>query len=159
MPGQINRLPDGILGFLGIKNFGRGPDTLDSVLSGTWDLRDWYLNTNVSYQTSSLTAIALGGSLVFTAPTNELWWVTNLSIFHNAAAASSNTTALCRFGQRTADQVILSESGRVTALQANQFGITQPFILGAGETLGYSCAELTGTGQVQMFIRYRQMQV
>lgn len=158
MPGQINRIPDGILGFLGVKNFGRAPDQLSSVLAGTWDLRDWYLNTNVSWQASSLTAIALGGSLVFTAPQNEIWWVTNLSLFHNAAAASGNVAAICRFGQRTADQVIMGASGRVGALQGNQFGIEQPFVLGAGETLGYSCAELTGTGQVQMFIRYRAMQ-
>jgi hypothetical protein len=35
MPGGINRLPDGVLGFLGIKNFGRAPSALAEFLQGT----------------------------------------------------------------------------------------------------------------------------
>lgn len=160
MPGQINRLPDGVLGFLGIKNFGQMPRDLSQVLSGSWELRDFYLNVNPTYGASSLVALALGGSFAFTVPNNEIWWVTDFSVFHNAAAASSNVVCACRFGQRVADQVMISESYRVTALTANQFNCsTLPLILSAGESIGWSCPELTGTGQAQSAIRYRAMQV
>lgn len=159
MPGQINRLPEGVAGFLGIKNSGKMPDYLADVLSGVWDLSQWYLNTDVSWQISSLTAVATGQNLVFTVPQNQIWYVTNLGIFHNAAAASGNAVSMCRFGQRTTDFCPIGTQERVAASQSNNRGIDTPFIVSAGETLGYSCTELTGTGLVQMYVRYRSMQV
>jgi hypothetical protein len=108
MPGQINRVPDGIAGFLGIKNFGRMPESLNDTLAGTWDLSTWYLNANVSYQQSSLNNIAAPGpTIVFTVPQNEIWWVSNYSLYTNTGLASTNKCIMVRFAQRTADYVAM----------------------------------------------------
>lgn len=159
MPGQINRTPDGVMGFLGIKNFGRMPDMLNSTLAGTWELAPWYLNVNCSYQQSSLNGVVIGPSIVFTVPNNEIWYVTDFSMYQFSPAAAGAVMALVRFGQRTADYVVMGPSYRTGPSQAAHNGITRPFILGAGESLGWTCAEITVSTQAQLFIRYRPMQV
>jgi hypothetical protein len=103
--------------------------------------------------------VLIGPNIVFTVPNNEIWYVTNYSTYQFSPAAAGAVIAQVRFGQRIADYAVLGQSYRTTATQAAHNGITDPFILGAGESLGYTCPELLVSSQVQHFVRYRALQV
>lgn len=65
-PPPINKLPLGLLGFLGIKNGGRYPQSLQADLQPSFELQNWYLQTNS-------TSAQLNGS-VSSIGFNANWW-------------------------------------------------------------------------------------
>lgn len=100
MPGTIQVIPQGLLGFFQLKNGGRNPGTLTEVLSGTLDLRDWYFNSQREVWSTYTVSVASGitgfqsfttpGALV--VPDNEFWYVHNYTIFSNQLAAGDSFT-------------------------------------------------------------------
>jgi hypothetical protein len=88
MPGQIQLIPPGLLGFLQIKNSGMNPSDLGSQVAPVLELRDWY------FQARMLDAINLFGAVgtvnvaaaglvqfpVFTVPSQSWLYVDNFSI-------------------------------------------------------------------------------
>jgi hypothetical protein len=77
----VNRLPLGLLSFLGIQNGGKYPDTLLSALAPVLDLGDQYVNTNREYLTASVAVNALASSTFHTVPTGQWWYVSHSSLF------------------------------------------------------------------------------
>lgn len=77
----INRQPTGLLGFLGIKNFGRNPTTLGEQLAPTWDLSKLYLNTSAWYTRVDQNLAATGYIVYFQVPQGEVWQVHQLGWF------------------------------------------------------------------------------
>jgi len=73
--GAINRLPLGLLGFLGIKNGGRYPDDISNILSPVWDLRELYQQSNSEIDNVIQAVSATGNSSYTTVPNGEAWYV------------------------------------------------------------------------------------
>lgn len=157
MPGQINRQPLGLLGFLGIKNGGQYPIELLGGLASTWDMADLYLNAAAEHQTVGSAALALGSTTLFTPPQGEIWYVTAYSAFVNTAAASTLTVNLCVFGQLPAQAVMLGESVSLTAVQARQLHLARPILLAPGESLGLSVSDATGSATRTGSLRYTRL--
>ena len=61
---SINRQPNGLLGFLGIKNFGRNPTSLGEQLAPTWDISRLYM-ADAAWWTRVDVAIGAPGYQVF----------------------------------------------------------------------------------------------
>ena len=81
----INRIPGGLLGFLGIKNGGRNPDALSNVLVPQLDLTEVYLRTNYVLARIDTTVAAVGFTGAGTVPAGQAWYVSN--VFANTPAA------------------------------------------------------------------------
>lgn len=152
----INRQPVGWLGFLGIKNFGKNPQNVPAVLAPTWDLEGLYLASEVRYASNVAAGIAAGNTIVHTAPQGEIWAVLQYGFFVGTLAASSCVINPCVFGQNTAQIALLGDSAVLGASTVFQLGTPIPRVLylGAGESLGFSCAQVVGTADVQTFLRY-----
>lgn len=87
MNAPINRIPRGLLDFLGIRSGGRNPQQLTEQLVPTFDLRDWYLESQtieVNGNLAGFAATANAGFLSTTTtfpqnlgacvvPSNEAW--------------------------------------------------------------------------------------
>jgi len=56
----INRIPHGLLSFLGIKNGGRNPQVLSEQLAANFDLMQWYLQQNSESLSVNAAVNALG---------------------------------------------------------------------------------------------------
>lgn len=72
----IQTIPQGLLGFLQLKNAGKNPSELNSLLQSTMDLRDWLWQTAPTEAVAG-TAAAIGASgftSYITIPQQE-WWV------------------------------------------------------------------------------------
>lgn len=73
----IQSIPQGLLHFLQLKNAGRNPSEINSLLQTTMDLRDWLWQTSPTEALAG-TAAAIGATgfagPYLTIPQNE-WWV------------------------------------------------------------------------------------
>lgn len=87
----INKLPIGLLGFLGIKNGGRNPDALSPLLAPTWDAVQWYLSQSVVYETVTSTFNVTGGNTNHTVPEGFVWAVLAFSVRAVTAVGGSFT--------------------------------------------------------------------
>jgi hypothetical protein len=160
MPGGINRVPDGVAGFLGIKNFGRMPDALNETLAGTWDLAKWYLNGSAIYAQTTGGAVAAGSLATFIVPTNEIWYVTNFSVTVQMNPASSSRSSLCRFQNvGLVNFAVIGGFYSVAASELIGYGTAaaEEFLLAPGECLGISFQNVVGTGTFGTQLRYRSM--
>ena len=72
---SINRLPFGMLGFLGIKNGGRNPEVFSAELQATWDLQQLYFRTNMKLVRVNFNATGIGftSPVPLLVPDNEVW--------------------------------------------------------------------------------------
>ena len=92
----INRTPGGLLGFLGIKNGGRNPDTLATTLAPVWDLSKTYLRTNLILARINVATVAVGFTSAGTVPPGEAWYLSNAWV--NSQAAMGAGQAIACFG-------------------------------------------------------------
>jgi hypothetical protein len=76
----INKQPNGLLGFLGIKNGGRNPSTLAEILSPTLDLAQLYYASYVEYVQNNLIITGLGPFFALGTPNNESWYVDSFGV-------------------------------------------------------------------------------
>lgn len=162
MAGQINRIPSGVMGFLGIKNFGRAPEDLSPTLAGTWELAPFYLNSDCAYLTGASAIVGTGNNIVFTAPEGQVLYVTHFSVFQVAAAASSNTMALVRFMQGPAAGgaiVGIGDCANIVGPRGNMLVVDGPQILMPGESLGVAVLDFAGVGSITTYVRYRSMPI
>jgi hypothetical protein len=117
----INRIPSGLLGFLGIKNGGRYPQQLSDVLMPTVNMAPWYIQTNIqSRRATPVNVTAVGFTSYLQVPAGELWAIT---------AAQWNSNAVLGAG--------VSLRGFVAAAQIDGVGF-------AGAALGPYAAMTAG---------------
>lgn len=91
----IQIIPSGLLGLLQLKNNGRNPSILPDELQSTFELRDWYLETDVRIR-SGITAAIPSGTLGLTltaathiVPEGEQWVLRGVYASMNVAAADA----------------------------------------------------------------------
>lgn len=140
----INRLPLGLLGFLGIKNGGRYPQDLADVLAPTWDLSQLYLNTNSETRSDVVALNALGSQAFVTVPTGEAWIV----LLASAATGTLGAGVTFEIGLQTTDAAglvtiaVSPMSGARTVGQRVAVSLPQPILLGPGSTFGVNVTQL-----------------
>lgn len=154
---RINRQPQGILGFLGIKNGGQNPDTVATQLAPVWRYDDWYLNTNTELLSLSGQVNATGGWIFFDVPSDRVWWVSNFDVFVSTGVGEAIRYNLARFINRTvAQRCVLTDEDSIGASTDKRTGVTQPMILAPGEGLGLNVMAVTGT--IDFFANVRLVQ-
>jgi hypothetical protein len=158
----INRLPLGLLGFLGIKNGGRYPQELADTLAPVWDISPLYLYSNSEVTTALQAISAIGSQAYQTVPTGELWYVLQQS------AGSDTLTAgqTIEFSTNWTDPAALVNvetglmSGARTVGQRATATAQAPFIAGPGSILGINCTQLVaGPVNVRLKTRFVRMQL
>lgn len=107
IPPPINKLPLGLLSFLGIKNGGQYPQHLQADLGASFELLDWYLQTNSisANLNANVTAVGFNAGW-YTVPTGETWAVLAAQV--NSQAVLGAGVSLGMFGAftRSALQII-----------------------------------------------------
>lgn len=98
MPGSrpIQSQPQGLLGFLQLKNLGQNPSELPDVLQPVLELRDWYLQTNseiVSGTDAAIAAVGVSNNLI--VPQGEYWFVHDVGLLIQLAAGATWRGAIC----------------------------------------------------------------
>jgi len=81
---SINKLPFGLLGFLGLKNGGENPQQMQNFLQPTMDLTDLYYGTNKQLTRLSGNVAAVGFQLLGAVPNDEVWAITGCMVNSNA---------------------------------------------------------------------------
>jgi len=153
---NINKLPLGLLGFLGIKNGGRYPEELSNILSGTWDLGPLYLNANSETRADVLAIAAIGSQAFWTVPTGEAWWVQLAS----AATGTLGAGVTIELGLQTTDAAglvtiaVSPMSGPRTVGARCAQSLPQPVLVGPGATFGINCTQLAA-GPVNVTVATR----
>ena len=156
----INRLPLGLLGFLGIKNGGRYPQDLGAQLNPTWDLSPLYYNGNSESRADVLAIAALGSQAFFTVPTGEAWVV----LLASAATGTLGAGVTIELGLQTTDAASLVTiavspmSGARTVGARCAVNLADPIYLGPGSTFGINCTQLTaGPVNVTLATRFARL--
>lgn len=150
----INRNPAGLIGFLGIKNFGQNPATLGGVLAPTWDISSLYLNDAARFQMVTDGALAAGNYLTVTPPQNEVWYVTDYGAFFEAGAGGALICNLARFGQVNSDYVPIAATVALGASSGTVSIAQGPIIVGRGEKLGFTVNGVVGVATAVIGCRY-----
>jgi len=157
---NINKLPLGLLGFLGIKNGGRYPQELASVLAPTWDLSSLYLNANAENRVDVVAIAALGSQAFFTVPTGEAWMV----LLASAATGTLGAGVTIELGLQTTDAAALVTiatspmSGARTVGARCAINLADPIFLGPGSTFGINCTQLVaGPVNVTLATRFARL--
>jgi hypothetical protein len=158
---SINRSPRGLLGFLGIKNFGRSPASLSEVLLPTWDLEEIYLASEARWVTNTAAGIGVGNIIVHTPPQGTIWAVLQYGFYVDTGAGAAVNLNPCLIGNSTAQMALL---GGATILGASaQIQAYAPFdhalYLSSGESLGISVVSVAGVSNVQTRVRYVQLDI
>lgn len=142
-PPRINRNPEGLLGFFGIKNGGHNPEEFAPQLSASVELFDWYLETNRRYVRTGVNLTALGFQAFYTVPIGEWWYVSNASLLSGTLGAGQTLEAIVAMQDASATrQLGLSEmpgSRTVGAVFATAAG---GFWLSPGDQLGVYTVQL-----------------
>jgi len=154
----INRQPAGLLGFLGIKNFGRNPETLSANLAPTWDLSDLYLNSNPLYAEVTSTAAAAGYTICHTPPPGEIWYVMDGGVSFFSGAGISWTGHLARGSPNNVTTIPMGPIETAPATGRAVLWHSYPFILAPGENVGFFTLAVTG-GATNFYssIRYARL--
>jgi hypothetical protein len=152
----INRNPNGLLGFLGIKNGGRNPGVLTAELSADFELSElYYCNNPIMDAYTQLGVAAAGSYVAFTPPDNNVWKVLEYSAFVSTPAAVTCDVALAKLGQANTRWVGLSDSVALVASQSKVITSEYPGIIAQGERLGFYVATVTGAGlNIEVQVRY-----
>lgn len=130
----LNRVPTGLLDFLGIKNGGRNPVTLGEVLAPTWNLAQHYLDaaSQTRRGTGNLTNADRGLIISYGhgVPDGQVWWIDRVSL----------TTALLVAGQTLQVSFVLVRNSNPTFFLALPGTMYQgPTAAGGAETYTVGC--------------------
>lgn len=147
MPADINRQPQGLLGFLDIKNLGRNPSPLSDGLAATLPLTDWYLETAAEYLTEGNLEIA-GPALGYNrwtqaaqnlvVPQNQWWRVHEyscLTLFDIGGGSAGCTDVSISLTYEMPMPIFTGSgsTGQAIDLPTITSGPAQGFVVGAGK--------------------------
>jgi len=126
--GPLQLIPPGLLGFLQLKNAGKSPSELSSLLQSTMELRDWFFQSTFEQviQTATITNGSVGFNLYTTpiiVPSGEYWWVHSYAVHVGGLIAT--------------DTVSFAPGFRLVQGGANaqySVGVPQPLITGTAAT-------------------------
>lgn len=88
----INKLPWGLLTFLGIKNGGQNPTALGDLLVPVWDTQKIYAETNAESLQTLPNLAAVGFTAYWEVPPTEMWLVHEFGAFSAPLGAGQSCT-------------------------------------------------------------------
>lgn len=133
----LNRIPRGLLGFLGIKNGGRNPDQLATFVQGEIALFDWYMATNRQYDRAVVSIAAGAWTTFFTVPQGQYWYVQHASFVTNILTAGQTLETVIAIQDAPGlRQFNLSEPLGSRTVGAVYAASARNFWLNPGEALG-----------------------
>ena len=156
-PPPINLTPPGLLGFLGIKNGGRNPQSLGETLAPVWDFSDLYFLQGLRFEDTTSTVNAAGYVIEHQCPENEVHLIHAMSLFVRCGVGESITFTLdwAQFNNLIA--VAVTDSRQVGASTDAVVTLPRPIWLSPGESLGYGIANIAGvvdTYSARRFTRF-----
>lgn len=158
MPGEIQRVPQGLLSLLGVKGTGQNPRLFGDVVSPTLELLPFLIAPTLTAAETITAAVAAAGSgATVTVPAREAWVLVAISARLDTGTVAGLAGAF--IGLQSNDgspAVVVANSGPVqTIANANQrfdFGIAmpQPMLLAPGSSVfaGLTIPPTTGTLRV-----------
>ena len=150
MPAGLNAFPPGLLSFFGIKNGGRNPEDLGTILAPTLELRDWYLAQQWQrVQLSSGNVNAIGFFGITSVPPAEWWMIRFLTARPLAAlgAATTWTFSLAHQLDNTTQPVSLGPPVTGTVGGMPMASYPDVLIIRPSGALGVFCQAFAGVAQ------------
>jgi len=144
MPSQINKLPLGLLGFLGIKNGGEYPHELPRVLQGVWDLTDLYTFNAAEIDNQNQNTSVLGNVTLTTVPNGECWLILQQSATTGDLTAGQ-TMEFCTNWTDAAQLVNIETSPMVGSRTVGARAIAvlaRPYIATPGSRMGVTVTQI-----------------
>ena len=160
MAGIINRLPNGLLGYLGLKTLGANPRTLGDVVAPTWDLSELYLADGAKHE-SATGVIGTGTNIAHTAPNGFVWVVHAWGVQCDSAALEAIGCAYLVFVPPNSTPVVpmTNNSSMGASASIALAYATRPIILNPGESLGLQANQVTGAPTLYSALRYTELPV
>lgn len=152
----INRLPLGLLGFLGIKNGGQYPRDLSPLLSPVWNLSDLYLNANAENSAPVVSVASLGYTGFATVPTGESWCI----LLASAATGTLGAGVTIEMTLGMTDAAVLTTIALAPMPGSRTVGgrfavnLASPIWLAPGSSFGVVCTQLAA-GPVSTTLAFR----
>ena len=164
MPGAIQTLPPGLLGFLQIKNSGANPSDLSQQLVATLELRDWYfqarmLDANNLFGGNPSVNAALGVNFFATmiVPNNAWLYVDSYDIVCSLLAADFIRAAPCLYtfpGLTGQSQLLVGpDVSDVVTARARQWQAgswPRGFFAPPGSQFGFRVFDFTTVGSISV---------
>lgn len=158
----INRVPQGLLGFLGIKNGGENPKQLSNVLVPTWNTTALYQYGNSEVSTVLVAINAVGSQAYVTVPAGEMWAILQQSAGCDTLGAGQTI----EFSTNWTDPASLVNietglmSGPRTVGQRATALMSAPYYASAGSILGINCTQIVaGPVNVRLKTRFARFQM
>jgi len=142
---SINKLPFGLLGFLGLKNGGQNPSDLSNILSPVIDLADLYYGTNKQLFRVQANVTAIGFNALATVPNDEVWYVIGAACNSNAVLGAGvslrGAMAYAAIDGAAFNVVPLGEYASMTVGEVwySAAVLGRPLVLAPGSQLGVYC--------------------
>jgi len=142
----LNKIPNGLLSFLGIKNGGRNPQTLADALLPSWDLAQWYMAGTYEYGVANANIAAVG--LVQFGPANindgDTWYVHAGGVAVDCTAGGASIAFNLGISDATGNFVPLNDIEYSAATSWVGRSYPRGFLLGPGEVLAANVAGIAG---------------
>ena len=152
--GPMQKIPQGLIGFLQLKTVGQNPSALADAVSPTWDLRDLYLETEAQYLDLSSTLNGTGYTIFFSAEQLEVLWVTDVAIRITSGAAEALSCHAARSSANNAGVVPMGPETFLGASATLVINFPRFIILEPGESLGLTATSVVGVIDVTGAMRF-----
>lgn len=152
----IQVLPQGLLGFLQLKNGGQYPQTLGSdKLQACLELFDWYTQTNIEYVEQAGLALAVGANTTTVGPpTSQVWYVHDISVASQpGAGAQVDLSAAVQFFPSPSNAFQVGQYVNATANQNIRAKSDRSFFLLPGGLLAVMVRSITLAPTATVFAR------
>lgn len=159
MPGDIQKIPQGLLGFLQLKTGGRNPSTLVDSVSPTWDLSRLYLEADAQFASINSTINAGGYTIFFSSPQDRVRLVTSFAVGITTDVGETIQCCLCRAPPNNNTLASLSAERNVVASSWAQLPLLEPQYLQPGDSLGLLVNAVAGVVSVYGSLRYIDLPV
>ena len=157
MSGNIQKVPAGLLPFLGIVGDGQAPRSLADVVAPTLDTMPFYAARSlqvVAQNTAALSAAGAGTALV--VPANEWWLVFGMSVSIFAGAAAQQMAGFIGLQIPSGSNTVVMAASNsdllsVAANDSNRCGWAgSPFLLAPSSAINGALQRNVAAGTVQV---------
>lgn len=144
MAGTINRIPPGLLGFLGLKTSGTNPRDFGGQVTPTWDLSPLYLADGYRFTRVGSTLVAAGSELLHGPPNGEIWVLDRWGLQIDSGIGDSATVYMGLAAEAGQAFVPLSAEVDIGASDSVALAFNSgPLILKPGQTVALGITRIT----------------
>lgn len=146
MIAPLNKIPNGLLSFLGIKNGGRNPYVLGEQLAPTWDLAQWYMAGTYEYGVSNSNIAGVGLEVFGPASINDgdTWYVHAGGLAVDTTGAGASIAFNLGIADALGNFVPLNDIEYSAATSWIGRSYPRGFLLGPGEVMAANVAGIAG---------------